>query len=325
VLHEPNALFLGIFTLAGAAIVWPARITLPLVALLAGCYTLIIGQTQPANLDLAIAILLGFLSLMLGFECIGWVIRRFVRRSAQLSLEMQQTTNQQVRLEQQMADLHQHVKHITSLEHDLRQPLRSIQGNLAVLAVEAPDASDLLLPTIAATQRVDRLINNLLDLTRAEARQADTVRRPLDLQLFLRQLATTTSGLSRYYTAPPIPIVMECAEPITVLVDREQFERAILNVLDNALAYSPPDGSIGLRAVRDHNRCVITICDQGPGIPDQIVAALTAGAEVFSRRASRPCLGLRQVWAMAQSHHGTVECIVQNGTQIRLCLPDVQG
>lgn len=139
------------------------------------------------------------------------------------------------------------------------------------------NCEELVMPALAATQRADRLINNLLDATRDEGRQQQKFRGPTDISEVLRRLQDITGGLARYYTAPPVPIhfIFDQFLPV-VMIDQEQFERALLNLLDNALAHSPPTGIIEVRAWVNDRELMIEVQDLGPGLPEHVHAALVA-------------------------------------------------
>jgi signal transduction histidine kinase len=320
-LREPGLLLFALLSMAGPAITMSARITVALVGGLVAALFLIVSFSFPAYSDAWISIAILYAAIALGFGCIGVVIRRFVRRFAQTTVEIEDAAAQRGKLEQRMDDLNRQIGRIASLEHDLRQPLRAVQGYLATLSAEAPNADELITPALAAARRADRLINNLLDQARAEAHQQRTLRAPLDLARFFAALERTAPGLASYYTDPPVPIEFALAERMpAVAIDSEQLERAILNLLDNALAYSPPDGLVAVHAWATDTDLMIEVRDMGPGLPDAVTRALFAGAAPDD--GPRPGLGLRQVHSMAQAHGGKLSVDSSaDGTTVRIILP----
>lgn len=321
-LQEPGLLIFALFSLAGPALVLPLRLNLLLIGGLVLALFLIVRFTFPVYSDSWASVGLFFATLMIGITAMGAVVRNVVRRLARTTVANEREAAQRARVEQQMHDLRQEVERLASLEHDLRQPLRAVQGYLTVLGAEMPDANELTLPAIAAAGRMERLINNLLDQERAATKQPPLLRQRVDLEQFFATLQQTAVGLARYYTDPPIPIHFTIAHMPEIAIDVEQLERALLNLIDNALAYSPIDGSIEVRADSTGAMLAIEVRDRGPGIPDAIIQALYANEPLNSRHNSRHGLGLRQAYSMACAHGGGLSCeATDQGTCVLLALP----
>jgi signal transduction histidine kinase len=323
-LHEPGLILFVLLALAGPAIAMPLSVSGLLIGGLVAAVILLARFTFPTAPASWSGIVILFVAIMLGFCCIGGVIRRFVWRFAQTTVEIEQAAAQRGTLEQQMRDLRRQVMRIASLEHDLRQPLRVVQGYLSTLAAEAPRPAcdDLILPAQAAVQRADRLMNNLLDQARAEANEQQSLpTAAVDTAALFTELQQSAPGLAAYYTDPPVPIHFHIRHPLPkARVDHEQLGRAVLNLLDNALAYSPPDGKIEVRAWGTDEALFVEVQDMGPGIPVDVVQALLAGETVSSQNKFR--LGLRQACNMAQWHGGDLSFISTGpGTTVRITLP----
>jgi len=318
ILREPGIILFALLNFTGLALFAPVRVTVALVGALLAAFFLLIHTLGLGDMQAWFSVASLFVGIMFVVICIGVVVRRVAAQSAQAMVVAQAAAVEQGRLQQRVHDLQHHAHRLASLEHDLRQPLRTVQGYLAALAAEHADTTELMLPALAAAQRTDRLLSNLLDQARAEAQQAPRMAQPTNLAHLWTNLEHTASGLARYYTDPPVPIrwLSQGSLPHVVL-DGEQIERAVLNLLDNALAHSPANGVIDVRARIDEHEWWLEVQDNGPGLPTDVKFTLVLGAPAASLR-----LGLQQVQRTVAAHGGRVEVdTAKHGTTIRLCIP----
>ena len=153
---------------------------------------------------------------------------------------------------------------LSSLSHDLRTPLAGIQGAAGTLrgawsALPAATRDDLLAAIEEDTARMARFLSNITDMTRLESGQISPRLAPLDLAPLL------DAALARV----PAARVASRTVPATLAVhaDAALLEQALVNLLDNAVRYAPPDAPIELRATTDGSTVTLTIADNGPGIP----------------------------------------------------------
>jgi signal transduction histidine kinase len=322
VMREPGLLVFGLFSLAGPAIAFPLQITLAMIACMAASVTLIVQWGMPGTTTAWVSIILLFATLMLGFAAIGAAVRHFVRHFAIVMHEQREAAARQAQLQQQTTDLAAQVEQLTSLEHDLRQPVRAVQGYLALLLALNPDTRHITQPAIAAASRAERLVNNMLDQSRADAQHALLVRRSVDLAALFAQVQTTLPGLAQYYTDPPVRIRFLVPALPTAWVDSAQLERALLNLLDNALTHSPPHGEIVVQVSLDAELLHIRVRDQGPGIPAEVLRRLQDGQACPSSAQPRMGFGLRQVKNMVAMHGGTLLFEAsKHGSAVHIALP----
>jgi signal transduction histidine kinase len=318
----PGLIVVAVFSLVGFALTHPIWLTTLITGGIIAALLALVGLAFPIYPeDIASSILI-FCILVFGCACIGIVIRRFARRYAQTTIVHAQTAVHSARLEQQMLDLRKHLAAIASLEHDLRQPLRVVQGYHTLLQTMLPQAETVLLPAAAAVRRAERLASNLLDLARADAQAHLRPRQLADINLVFAELQQATPGLVHYYTEPPIPVHFAIQTLPLAAIDPEQLERALLNLLDNALVHSPLGSQIDIRACVDAGQLAIEVRDGGPGIPEQITRALLSGQAPEQATGEHRGLGLRQVYNMAQAHQGMLAFpIVEQGALVRITLP----
>jgi len=166
-------------------------------------------------------------------------------------------------------DAQQKTSFVASVSHELKTPLTTIRMYAELLdegKVAAEDKRQRYLQTIVReSQRLTRLVNNILDFSRLEQGRREYARENLDLATLLHELLDrqavrlTEAGmrLQRDIACQAAPVVG----------DRDALEQIVLNLLDNALKYAADGGelSVGLDAVEDGFR--LAVCDRGPGIP----------------------------------------------------------
>ncbi len=160
---------------------------------------------------------------------------------------------------------------ISMIYHDLRSPLANVVSSLDVLETMIPLEDDpalksLLNIAIRSTERIQRLTNSLLDMRRLEAGQAVgnfQPTSPLALAMEAVDAVLPTAQTKKQeidmQLSPDLP---------QVNVDAEMMKRVLINLLENAVKYSPAETKIILGAQENNSEVLIWVQDHGPGIPD---------------------------------------------------------
>ncbi len=158
---------------------------------------------------------------------------------------------------------------LTSLSHDLKTPLAAILGAATALREfgksYAPEARDELVETIEAeAERLNRFVGNLLDMTRLESGPIALRSEPVDLaEIVATALRRTASQLQsrsvRVELSPDLPMLR---------LDPVLFEQVLVNLLDNAAKFAPPGSTVTVHG-RGNGRILLSVADQGPGIPPE--------------------------------------------------------
>ncbi|CAO4173392.1 histidine kinase [Methylorubrum populi] len=158
---------------------------------------------------------------------------------------------------------------LTSISHDLRTPLASVLGSASTLrdldAALPPEAkAELLATIIEESERLNRFIVNLLDMTRLEAGAVTPNLAPQDVaetvDTALRRVDKVLSGHRvAVEIAPDLP---------TLRLDPVLFEQVLVNLLDNAAKYAPEGSAVTVRARQDGRSVRIEVLDEGNGIPE---------------------------------------------------------
>ena len=157
---------------------------------------------------------------------------------------------------------------LRSVSHDLRSPITAITTASEVLrelgdTLSGDDREELVAAILAQVRRLDRLVANLLELSRLEAGAATPA----------RELWTVDGLVSRVLdvlAADDDRVDVDVPDQIPpVEVDPAQLERALANVIENALKFSPADARVSLRAMTEDGEVLVRVTDAGPGIPAQ--------------------------------------------------------
>jgi two-component system, OmpR family, sensor histidine kinase KdpD len=157
---------------------------------------------------------------------------------------------------------------LTSISHDLKTPLASVLGAASTLRDLSPklsgaERSDLLATIIDESERLNRFIANLLDMTRLEsgAVSPNTARQDLG-EIVGSALRRAGKILIRH----PVDLALAADLPMLEL-DAVLFEQALFNLLDNAAKYAPEGTTISIQAARDKDSVTLQVMDEGEGIP----------------------------------------------------------
>jgi two-component system sensor histidine kinase KdpD len=157
---------------------------------------------------------------------------------------------------------------LNSVSHDLRTPLSTVLGSATTLiayqdSLEKPVQLDLLASIREEAERLNRYVGNLLDMTRLEGDGLDIRRDWVDAR---DVLATAMDRVSRRLGKRTVTRDFPPDLPV-VKADSALLEQALVNILENAIAYSPEPSTIELAAYEDRNNVVLSIEDEGRGIP----------------------------------------------------------
>lgn len=214
------------------------------------------------------------------------------------------------------------------IAHDLRTPVNNIRGEAEVDLARARSITeyrDVLESCLEESVRLSDLISNLLFLARAESPLAHLNREPVDLTELL-------GGVRDYYEASAaegdVSLTTDASSgPVIAELDRTLVQRAVSNLVSNAIAHTPPGGSVVLATNAEAAAVHIEVVDTGVGIPAE---ALPKVFDRFfrldasrSRASGGTGLGLAIVQSIMLLHGGKVEIASQpgQGTRVTLRIP----
>jgi two-component system OmpR family sensor kinase len=192
---------------------------------------------------------------------------------------------------------------VADASHELRTPLTSVLANLELLSeVLDGDAGDAARSALRSSQRMRRLVADLLLLARADAGREAT-RTTVDLAQVARDAAGELQSIAGEHA-----FALDLEESVPVHGTRDDLHRVALNLMENALRFTPPGTRVEVSVTRDGDHAVLAVEDDGPGVPDDLRDRVF---ERFVRGAGdgggSSGLGLAIVKAVAEGHGGTVE------------------
>jgi two-component system, OmpR family, sensor kinase len=206
---------------------------------------------------------------------------------------------------------------LADASHELRTPIAALQASVETLLREQPERPerDRLEAAVARdSQRLGRLVNDLLGLARLEAHPT---RAPVDLAAIARPLVEEAHART-----PQAEITLRADADTTVYGDPDALERVLRNLIDNALAAIQPTGRIDVHLRRRNGYVQALVADDGPGVPEDQRQRIF---ERFVRLApGKPGhgLGLAIAQRIAHQHHGHLTCDpTSNGASFSLSLP----
>ena len=216
---------------------------------------------------------------------------------------------------------------VADASHELRTPLTVLRGELENLSQDKrfdAGAREMLGSMLEEVERLAKIVEGLVALSRLDAGEAQAEWVPFDLA----ELATTTADqMSLLAEDKKISVACNSKQAVLVQGDRARMKQVIVNLLDNAIKYTPGGGAIQLNVARQNGHAILDIADNGIGIPGE---ALPHVFERFfrvdkarSRDEGGAGIGLSIVKSICAAHGGEVraESAPGKGSRFRVTLP----
>ncbi len=211
--------------------------------------------------------------------------------------------------------------------HELRTPLTILRVELESISRDATlDAAtrEKLASVLEETERLASTVEGLLAITRLDAGEALA-----DVSRFdLAELAASTAEqMALLAEEKRITLRLDALEPVAVTGDRFRLKQVVVNLLDNAIKYTPEGGEIILATHALDGQATLEVCDSGPGIPapalGQVFNRFFRADSVRTHSVSGTGLGLSIVRSICLAHGGTVEAAnrIEGGCRITVRLP----
>jgi PAS domain S-box-containing protein len=219
---------------------------------------------------------------------------------------------------------------VATVSHELRTPLTNIIGTIEMLA--EGDYGELNPQQQRTVEVLDRnshrlldLVRDLLDLNHIESGGLGLQRRPTDLGDLFERVHSQVVSLA---ANKRIDLRFEAAGELgSVVVDSHQIERALLNLVTNAIKFTPEGGEVSVRAARTGDQLRFVVTDNGIGIPEHeqqhLFTRFFRSSVATENAIPGTGLGLVIVKHIVEGHGGTisVDSVVGQGTTVTVCLP----
>ena len=268
---------------------------------------------QPKSRDVSIATRHGSRTV----RCSGTTVRYLGESSADVLLTLRDVTEER-RLSHVKSDF------VSNASHELRTPLTNIRGYLEAIqdAVREGTSPDPTFVAVAHANalRMERLIDDLLELSRAESGGVPLDREEIPLPTFLSRVAELHRP-SAERAGKTLEVV---ASEGTLRADVRKLTLAVSNLVDNAIKYGKEGGRVTVSGKIDSSGCTVEVKDDGPGIPPEDLPRIFERFYRVDKGRSREMggtgLGLSIVKHVVESHEGTLHAESRLGVGTRFVL-----
>lgn len=217
---------------------------------------------------------------------------------------------------------------ISIVSHELRTPLASIRGSLGLLAAgvlkHQPETAKQMLEIASSdTERLVRLVNDILDLERLESSQVILVKQWCDAAVLMRKSAEAVLSVAAENNIN-LSILPETAK---IWADPDRIVQLLVNLLSNAIKFSAPESTVTVRVEDVGDRVLFEVKDRGRGIPaDKLETIFGRFQQVDasdSRQKGGTGLGLAICRSIVQQHGGRIwaESVVSEGSSFYFTVP----
>jgi signal transduction histidine kinase len=211
------------------------------------------------------------------------------------------------------------------LSHELKTPLTILKGEFEVVLKKMRSPEDYaatLRSSLEEVNKMTKLVENLLMLASFESKNIMPEKKILDLGLIVQSVVNNIKALAQ---TKEIELTFSGKEGVSVIGDEKQLKQLFLNIVDNAVKYTPEKGLVNVSVGSDGKNAVVTVKDTGVGIPKiDLENIFKRFYRVKSVKSSRGFgLGLSIVKSIVDAHKGhiKVESVLQKGTTFTITLP----
>ena len=218
---------------------------------------------------------------------------------------------------------------LADVGHELRTPLTVIKGNVDLMRHMNRTDDESMDSIESEVDRLTRMVGDLLLLAQAESGKLPLAWNPVELDTLLLEAMQQMRVLAR----EKITMKLGDFDQVTVCGDQDRLKQVIVNLIGNAIKYTPTGGEVILSLGKEESKARLTVSDSGPGIPADdlpfIFERFYRGEK--SRTRSRDGkgfgLGLSIAYWIVRNHHGTIDVAPRqpNGTTFCVWLPLSDG
>ncbi|HEX7900785.1 MAG TPA: response regulator [Planctomycetota bacterium] len=209
---------------------------------------------------------------------------------------------------------------ISVVSHELRTPLTAIRGSLGLIAAGktgplAEKTKTMVDIAVTSTDRLVRLINDILDIEKIESGKMTFQLKPLDLAVLVEQAVESTRA---YGDRLGVTFTLDTrTRDLRVRGDVDRLTQVVLNLLSNAAKFSPPKSAVEVSVARVNGKIRVAVKDRGPGIPEEfqgrIFQKFSQADSSDTRQKGGTGLGLNISKAIVEKHGGTIYFETETG------------
>jgi PAS domain S-box-containing protein len=206
---------------------------------------------------------------------------------------------------------------VSVVSHELRTPLTSINGSLQLLRATMPKmpdkAENLVNMATRNTQRLIQLVNELLDLEKLRAGRFEMEPTPVGTMDLAKEAVASLEAYAHEHEAS----LVTTGEDVTIVADPHRIHQALVNLISNAVKYSPKDGTVRVSLEHDDHNVWFSVSDEGPGIPKaqqkKLFQRFSQLDPSDSRKKGGTGLGLAITRGIIEAHNGQVGILSEPG------------
>ncbi len=218
---------------------------------------------------------------------------------------------------------------ISVVSHELRTPLTSIRGSLGLLAGGVTGdlgikANAMLDIAVRSTDRLIRLINDILDIEKMESGSVTLKTKRINVAELLEQIIHFNEGIAASHQVTLV--LNDVDNSLEIDVDGDRINQVLTNLLSNAIKYSPKGEAVVINVNKDANQVTFSVTDKGPGIPEEFKSRIFQKFNQADSSATRvkggTGLGLSIAKAIVEQHQGVIDYETsEQGTRFFFSLP----
>jgi two-component system, OmpR family, sensor kinase len=210
---------------------------------------------------------------------------------------------------------------LADVSHELRTPLTVIKGNVGLMRKMGQADEESLESIEAEVDRLTRMVGDLLLLAQAESGRVPLDNSPVELDTILLEVFQQM----RLLAGDRLQIRILEIDQVQVRGDRDRLKQVLLNLVANAVQYTPAGGKVSLELRKTEDQAQVIVSDTGPGIPAQdlphIFERFYRGEKSRKRgQGSGFGLGLSIAYWIVRNHGGNIEVTSQEGVGTRFCI-----
>jgi signal transduction histidine kinase len=214
---------------------------------------------------------------------------------------------------------------VANVSHELKTPLTAIKGYSEYLTDEVkgnPDLQKAVYHLNNESERLAKLVDEVLTLSKIDSGREDFEMEKLDFSSLVKETVNKMSLRSEKYG---VRVEMEVNPGIYIIGDKERLIQVLVNLIDNAIKYSPPQTQVWVRLYRNASGAILSVIDCGMGIPKEQIPQIYERFYRADNAKGVPGtgLGLSIVKNIVDVHNGSIEIEseINKGTTVTLKLP----